>query len=427
MKRVYIDALEKLIDLVTQSRDLIVNNHDKFEQSLGDMIYLGDKKFGVYHSMVETNEYRATKVIESIAVELFSELGCSTFGLYPVEPKYARLSEDEQKKSRPFQIVLSENNLRCGVVFSNLSDIGEYIRKFENGNYDVDTLKVVVIASPNDETRESLFTVVNKMNKSAGIAIERIPLLDFWAKYFGEDECAELCQFCEEYNSKAKEILGFNTVVIPTEKAIEQFRIRCGEIIKNQDYVSDVPDTIYANQVSIIRKNYLDKGRWKVMIGRSNFAISFITSEWFYTMYQLTENLDLTSIVAGYLKSIEQLLFALIQLYEGTGITIKSKGKDIVQFNEENNDIIDTTLGALEQVVKHNSKLLDVNRYAKDYLVETIDDWRNKQRNGYFHKHNLHSLEKVREIRDKALHMYFLILGSFSISDEQIKGLERNI
>lgn len=155
------------------------------------------------------------------------------------------------------------------------------------------------------------------------------------------------------------------------------------------------------------------------MIGKKNFAISFITSEWFYTMYQLTENLDLTNIVAGYLKSIEQLLFAVIQLSEDTGITIKSKGRDIVQFSKENDDIIDTTLGSLEQVIAHNGRILDVNRYAKEYIVEAIDDWRDKQRNGYFHKHNLHDTEKVDEIREKAFQLYFLILGSCTIRDEQ--------
>lgn len=132
--------------------------------------------------------------------------------------------------------------------------------------------------------------------------------------------------------------------------------------------------------------------------------------------------------MAGYLKSIEQLLFTLIGLAKGTGITILSKEKynrenRIILFTEENEDLVDTTLGALEQVIAHNGQMLDVNRYAREYIVKTIDDWRDKQRNGYFHKHNLQSVEKVSEIREKAFQLYFLLLGSCTIQDEQLEEL----
>ena len=96
--------------------------------------------------------------------------------------------------------------------------------------------------------------------------------------------------------------------------------------------------------------------------------------------------------------------------------------KMIVEF-EENADIIDTTLGALEQVIDHNAHILDVNKYSKEHLVATIGDWRNKQRNGYFHKQNLHDIKKVDDIREKALQLYFLILGSCTIKDEQFSDL----
>ena len=54
------------------------------------------------------------------------------------------------------------------------------------------------------------------------------------------------------------------------------------------------------------------------MVGKSSFAVSFITSEWYYKVYQLSENLDLTSVVAGYLKSIEQKAFQLYFLLLGS-------------------------------------------------------------------------------------------------------------
>ena len=156
------------------------------------------------------------------------------------------------------------------------------------------------------------------------------------------------------------------------------------------------------------------------MIGSSNFALSFITSEWYYSIYQLTENLDLTPVVTGYLKSIEQLLFAIINLAKGSGITIKSKDNAIIEFTEDTENTADTTLWALEQVIAHNGKILDVNKYVREHLVATVDDWREKHRNGYFHKHNLQSIEKVKEIRERAFQLYFLILGSCTVKDSQL-------
>ncbi len=423
MKQAYLQALNRLIDLVERSRDVLLNHNEKYEESLGSLIFLGDKRYGAYSSMVETNEYRAAKVIESLAVSLFSKYNIDNFSFYPIAPVFRALPETEQAKSRPFQIVLTENGKKYGVVFSNTTDLGEYCKAFEAGSYAVEALKLIVIAAPNEFSKDALFTSVNEMNDRAGLPVERIPIMEFWAQYFGETECDELIEFCKQFNEQAKAIIGFGTVITPTEKALAQLREKCGKAITTHNYTANIPDTVYSNQVETIKRNYLDRGLWRAMIGKSNFAVSFITSEWFYTMYQLTENLDLTNIVAGYLKSIEQLLFAIVKLSEGTGITIKSKGREIVQFNEENTDIVDTTLGALEQVIEHNGHILDVNKYAREHLVETIDNWRDKQRNGYFHKHNIHNIEKVDEIREKALQLYFLILGSCTIKDEQFATL----
>lgn len=191
-------------------------------------------------------------------------------------------------------------------------------------------MKLIIINDPDDLSREANFSLVNKANVDSGIQIERVPILDFWTEYFGDDECNNLCEFCNQFNEKAKSIIGFNTVVTPTEKALNQFRDSIGNDILSRTYAENIPDSIYETQVSTMLRNYLARGLWRAMIGTSTFATSFVTSEWFYKMYQFTENLDLTAIVTGYLKSIEQLLFEIVLLSEGTGITIKSKGKDIV-------------------------------------------------------------------------------------------------
>ena len=93
------------------------------------------------------------------------------------------------------------------------------------------------------------------------------------------------------------------------------------------------------------------------MVGTADFAVSFISSEWNYQAYQLTENLDMTGIVAGYLKSIEQLLYCIFGILEDKGISIKSHDGSIVDFSVEHESQIDSTLGTLETAIKHNGHI----------------------------------------------------------------------
>ncbi len=422
MKQCYSDCLSKLIEIIEKSREAILNNHNRFDEAIGDLVFLGDERYRAYNSIVETNEYRIAKEIETIAVSLFSKNKNTEFQFYPISDKFKKLPPSEQVKSRPFQIILNENNKQVGVIFCNRIDASEKVRHYENGDYCVDRLKIVILSAPNDLAYESLFEDINKMYKQNGIDIERVPILDFWKEYFGDNECQELIDFLNEISEKAKEIIGFNTIVTPTDKAISKFKIKCYDTLINKVTFQDIPQD-FQSEYETLKYNYIERQLWRAMIGDSNFATSFITSEWFYNMYQLTENLDLTTVVSGYLKSVEQLLFSIIQLSAGTGITIRGKDRKIIELTEDNNDIVDTTLGALENVIKHNGQILEISNYAKNCLLKIIDDWRDKQRNGYFHKHNLHSLNKVDEIRDKAFQLYFLILGSSLIRDEQFNKL----
>lgn len=159
------------------------------------------------------------------------------------------------------------------------------------------------------------------------------------------------------------------------------------------------------------------------MVGEANFAISFITSELNYQIYQMTENLDLTSVVTGYLKSIEQLIWTIIGLQDQKIFKIRSKPRGFVEFSLENESIIDNTLGSLEEVIKHNSWMLVVNYYAKEHLIEAIKQRREKYRNGYFHKENWQSIQKARNIRNQAIQLYFLILGGSAIKDQDFTKL----
>ena len=73
MKACYVKYLSELINMVEKSRESILNNHNRFEEEIGDLAFLGDKRYGAYKAIVDTNEYRAAKTVEKIAVALLCE------------------------------------------------------------------------------------------------------------------------------------------------------------------------------------------------------------------------------------------------------------------------------------------------------------------------------------------------------------------
>lgn len=308
MNKHYEQAFCDLLNLVIRRKKSILQKHESIRTSLGSLFNFGDKQFSMYDSMVKSNEYSAVKTIETIALSLFTEKQYQYVELYPLDGMYKNYRSKEQAKTRPFQIVIKENNHKVGVIFTLFSNAGEYYKRFTDGEYSVDSLQMVILAEPNDIAYETVIAQVNTMNDQAGIAIERITVQQFWEKHFGIDEYKTLKFYVDEFNTKVTEIIGFQTVLSPTEEAIKKFREKVGKELVTYPYTKNIPDNIYPHQIEILSNNYIDRGLWRAMIGENNYAVSFITSEWYYKVYQLSESLDLTNVVSGYLKSIEQLL-----------------------------------------------------------------------------------------------------------------------
>lgn len=415
----YEEAFSALLELVKGEKESHEKYHKNIRKSIGAIINLGDGSYADYSSMVENNELRAASAIENLAVSLFVDNSDPEFSFYPVQKRYEKLPLEEQAKSRPFQIILTAGGLKTGIVFSVSSDVGRYYRMLIQDEYDVDRLIIVRLIDPDEEAYDAIIARTNRLNKGSRHLLKHMTLKEFWVEHFGEDEYNALVAAINHFNSQAQEIIGFSTVVTPTNVAIDRFRETTGKMLRERTYSSLIPTDVYYSQVRIMEQNYLTQGRWRAMIGRKNFAISFITSEWYFKMHQLTESFDLTWVVAGYLKSVEQLLYAVIELSEETGITIRSTYRTIIEFSKDNENQIDSTLGSLKAVLEHNS-LMEVNRYAHEHIINTIENWCKKKRNCFFHKDVLQSIDQLNEIREAVLQLYFLILGSFTINDNQL-------
>lgn len=134
--------------------------------------------------------------------------------------------------------------------------------------------------------------------------------------------------------------------------------------------------------------------------------------------------MDNTYIVAGYLKSIEQLLWDILL------IIAKNKQLNGCPINESNEEIINNTLGSLNYFLNDwaNKDLFEnafgnSTTYVMGYINEIISNWRRLRRNGYFHKDNLNDINKIELIRNETFLIYMLIIGSLELSENDLDKL----
>lgn len=154
-----------------------------------------------------------------------------------------------------------------------------------------------------------------------------------------------------------------------------------------------------------LKESFIDNGFANNFVGVSDFAKSFLTSEYLYRHFEGNPMFDYTPIVSGYLKSVEQLLNTVISSY--------------LKKNEIIKDISKYTLGSY--IEELNSNRVSKNVFRKELLpnkktiIECLNSYKVESRNNLFHKDYFDSWEQVKEIRNNTLFLYVLLLGSVKL------------
>ncbi|WP_185760256.1 hypothetical protein, partial [Streptococcus oralis] len=242
----------------------------------------------------------------------------------------------------------------------------------------------------------------------------------------------------EEVIEEMQKLIGFDTIPSINISNVTGVKLDLRETIKNIDFQlltynsSKEFDSLSRNDLSNICSN-LDNGKAQVMVGESDFAQSYITSEYLYQVLvdkfnnnKLEYKFDYTSVVAGYLKTIEQFLYKLLcyqmdydrsekWIKRGKKYVYRNKKreyprKEEVRENPKNKGIyqvlvthnnlkfMDISLGSLIWYVSDNENSWNLSGKGRKLLNEILLDYKDSVRNGYFHKHNLDDLEGVKRI-----------------------------
>ena len=174
------------------------------------------------------------------------------------------------------------------------------------------------------------------------------------------------------------------------------------------------------NLFSLIESKFIRDGHG-LLFSYDDVRKSLMTSEWLFQNQKGANDLDKTYIIAGYVKSVEQLLYHIISSLDPShSIKLqnrKTKENENVPVNSE--ELFNATLGNmvyfLKDVQNEDIYIEGIGQDVIQCIISIINRWVYKERNGYFHKHLLCDMKKVRQIRNRTFLLYFLILGGVKI------------
>lgn len=295
---------------------------------------------------------------------------------------------------------------------------------------------MVFLVKENQKSKSAIATQERIIKNLCGIVdnLSIMLLEDFILKLFGSEELKDFKKAMVNFSDEMHQAVGYQITEIFNAHNLGILRNELEIELKEFDYERARHDRyvefhssndrfrdISTQNFAIINNRFLEQNRFKLLLMDGDFAKSFLTSEWLFKKYFALEEMDNTFIVAGYLKSIEQLLWKVIYLI-GQGRSLRG-----VTVEEDNSEDIDKTLGSLQWFITDyaNDDLFEEafgtsTHYVMNYIRAQLKYWRNEYRNGYFHKHNLEEIDKIKKIREETIFLYFLILGAVSLDDDTL-------
>lgn len=292
--------------------------------------------------------------------------------------------------------------------------------------YHVDRIVVVALVELGEDakTRNSL---VNFEIKKAKGYVEYITLKDLFS-LISDTEYDIYLTYVEQYNSDIKKLIGNRTIITPSESSLLTTKKELEDMLRSYDFDNILrKDGLFTSQIETIKHHFLDDGRYRAVLGKSSFAESFISSEWYYQTHTVSSMLEQTAIIAGYLKSIEQLLYTIIRFSINTGKSIKklgSKRNEYIEYTSDNESSADTTLESLIGYSRHYSDLWSVNHFVKNYIANKLSEFRESYRNDHFHKDNIYDSDEIENIRNNTILLIYLLLGAMNISDSDFASID---
>lgn len=235
-------------------------------------------------------------------------------------------------------------------------------------------------------------------------------------------------EYIGRFNYDAEMMLGLVVSPIPTKRAIQRKREKVISEFESFFYKSALLSTFTSDELDFLKERFRQCGIFK--LPSAPFIDSFVSSEWYFDLLASTDGeMEQTAIVAGYLKAIEQFLFALM-LSRCNSLQFKLKTSDeehklVVLTKGNKSNLLSMANNLLVSIDKNYGKALYkvyVNEIIGNSVQTFLHGFIKNTRNGYFHRDNLYSFEEIKVIREQAYCAFFLLGSSFLFDIDEVKS-----
>lgn len=413
---------------------------------------------------------------EKNTIPLLNKILCKAMNRYHINFEVLNDKKTERCMDNPFDFIINTKFERIGYRFIDFYD-DENTDLLLN-KYNLDKACIILTKKGNENSDE----IKRKYGyRDYRKNISFITIQSFFDKYFSNEEYNEFESYINEYISQARNILGYKSIKIMSKMNLATRKLFEEKILLNWNYESSKYQIIDSDNQEIQNKeyvedynlneywkqiidNYINNKIFKAMLGTEDFAESFITSEWLYYSIKGEGHFDYTAIVSGYLKSIEQLLkkLVMINIDNNCVISINDTNETIdkilknniivyeikkdkntqkytvkkiaktgwnkylrypyIDFIESQKDYMGNSIGAFEHFFKNNPQIF-IDSKLSDVICDMVSCFRIECRNGHFHTHNLNNWNTVIKIRENAILLYALLLGSIKASTDNKSSL----
>lgn len=329
---------------------------------------------------------------------------------------YIPIDRNEHSYFMPF--FRNEDGKKIAYIFSSsLTTRIEHWQELRE-KYKLDGIKVVALIEL-QEDEELIDQTISFEEELTDGFVKYLAIKEIF-NMISENEYNVYLGYAQKFNQDIRELIGYSTISIPSKDMMFDFKEKLSYKIRNFDYRSYLKE-FSENNINLILHNYIENERFRVVLGEGDLAESFLSAEWYYSMHRSTSGIEQTAIIAGYIKSIEQLLYQIIRLSINSGKKIRKKNDRIfIQYSTDNEDDVDYTLGSMIQYVKYYSELWEIKNSERRFVLDALSKYRIKCRNDHFHRDNIHKISDIDEIRNQTFILFALLLGGTKISEVEI-------
>lgn len=369
--------------------------------------------------------------------------------LWPEKKREVRHSNEMIENIYPFEFIIIRGKEKIGFRYTGLcrEEIGELIEEY-------DLSKIKRIRWENDRK-----FIDNDDNRYEVTLLE-----DVFNEYFPNVNFNAIFDKLKKAVEAANTEIGFETIPRLSLRYLSNFKVEVNDMLHYEAYKSkrfmmlpNSKNSVDLNSLSfseddydVLNRNFVQVGLYRALLGNEGFAKCFITAEYQYQIFKEGNNFDYTSVISGYLKFIEQLVYKLmkirLQFNDGNDLWIKCKSlrktqreklTDAIRQNPDPksnaNQILltpdhefyfDITLNPLIWFIHDDENGWYISDDGREIIHKFLRNFADECRNDHFHKDNIYEYEVVSRIRNNTILLAYLLLGGYKLSGNHQKDYE---